>query len=394
MNAPPPNRLEQLWGWVVLPLLLLVFVALTTPLVEAYGGFDYDGRFYGAISGSTLFDPEMATQAPWCWRILTPGFVSLLPWSTIDSFRIVGFVSNWLTLALLFQLLRRYALSARSATVGVLLYAGVFWALKFSWFAPAYVDFQAQTLLVALLLSLASERFWVAVVVFTVGALQKESLLLFLPTALFALWRTPTTARRQRVLVAVAMIVAPALTLMIVHRAIRPTNDYSSLQALLFNLNGLTSARWWLILLHAAMSGLGLLPAILLLNLRAVVRRIREQPMLLLAILTGVGALFGGVDKSRIFLSMLPAVVVVAASVLRDSADRGGLVTVWLAVTLLVHWYIGNLLSPMGSFEHYLDRMAPEHAPATSRAFLQLFLALSAGWALLSVGWKSMRPKM
>src|SRR5512139_295474 len=113
---------------VALVIASLMFLA--TPPTAADGGFEWDALYYGARAGLDHPDAEQLRQtAPYCWRVLTPFLVSLLPLSPLDGFRLVAFLSVAATLTLLFQAARDLGLSRSAAIVGVLLYTGIHWTV-------------------------------------------------------------------------------------------------------------------------------------------------------------------------------------------------------------------------------------------------------------------------
>ena len=116
---------------VALPLLLLTIAAVSTPVVERAKGFDSDGKRYAAMAAPGLFKERYRVAAPWCWRVMTPFLASHLPFETLTSFRVLAFLSSWLSLVLVFALLRRSGFSEGLSALGVVFYAGVFWSVKF-----------------------------------------------------------------------------------------------------------------------------------------------------------------------------------------------------------------------------------------------------------------------
>jgi hypothetical protein len=49
--------------------------------------------------------------------------------------------------------------------------------------------------------------------------------------------------------------------------------------------------------------------------------------------------------------------------VIRRTFERGGRhLWLWLAVTVILHYYLGHFFTPMRSFDDYVNRMVPVHA--------------------------------
>ena len=354
--------------WVAaLALVLVVLVAATTPLTTHCGGFDWDGIRYGKMAGEIRFMAERAHEAPYCWRILTPFQATLLPFSILTNFWLIACVSSWVTLVLVYAMLRKTGFSSAWAVVGMLLYAGTFWTLKFSLYSPAYIDHQTQLFLVAGLYLIVSDRPWWVVAFLMLGVLQKESLLGLVPVAYVSMARQRGWFSRQAMAYLAAVLLAPALVLGVLHRLIPPLNDYSSPRVMLEFLKGALPPSFWPRFAAAAFSGLGLLIAIPFAHPRAVFRALKAKPEWIALLAVGAAFLFGGGDKARLFLYMLPAVLVCALTALQAIAQEGTptpAAAAWLTVTLLLHAYLGNYLTPIGERLTYLCRHVPEHSPA------------------------------
>ena len=117
-------------------------------------------------------------------------------------------------------------------------------------------------------------------------------------------------------------------------------------------------------LVLALFSGLGILPLWLLVRPRASLSRLRANPLWWALALLGVLLLVAGEDKARLFLYALPAVVVLAIGAAADllEARDPRRVWAWVAIALGLHLFLGHHLTPMGSFDGYLDRMVPMYA--------------------------------
>jgi len=160
-------------------LFIIIFVVflvlLTTPITEKNSGFDSDGQRYAAMAGELSLSPDLALQAPYCYRILTPYLASLLPLDTISNFRVLAFLSNVLSLYILYQILSTIGFEIRSRVLGVLLYSGSFWTLRFSFYSPTYIDYLTQLLLLLIIFFSLNRRYILLVFTLAIGAIQKES---------------------------------------------------------------------------------------------------------------------------------------------------------------------------------------------------------------------------
>jgi hypothetical protein len=375
-------------GLLALALLLVLAIFRLTAITEYKGGFDWDGARYAAMAGASGVPSELAREAPFCHRVLTPWIVENLPGSgdVLGRFRRLGLWSCVLNLYLVGLLVRRHGADTLVAALAMLLHAGIFWTVKFSAYSPAYVDFQTQTflLLVALLAPIGRARAWL-VPLFVLGTLQKEALLAFVPFALLASWR----ARPERTLgtfaFAALLVALPLAAWLAVRIAVTPANAYDPTDPLAY-LALLRDPDYRLRLVHAAISGLGLLPLVILLRPDVAWRELRAHPEWGVWLVTALALLFGGFDKERLFLYALPPLLVLASRAAGELRRRlpQGFFFAWAAVTLGVHLWLGHQLEPIPSFLDYVDRMLPLHASPRHRNYLGDDLLAVGLWAVAS----------
>ena len=349
---------------VAVPLALLTLVALTTPQTTLQHGYDSDGRSYAAMAGASDVDPERGRAAPFLWRVLSPFVASMLPGPFLFRFRAMAFLSNWATLALLFSLLHTLVGSITLAAIGVALYGGVFWTLKFSWYSPFYVDYQTQMFLVLITLLAVRERFVVIPFVVAVAVLQKESLLLAGAFSIACFGRKHPGAALKTLAYAAAVLVPAVAVLALLRLLERPTSHYWTISEAFAVLSAKSALGQRLAL--SFVSGLGILGVFALCYARALWTFFKERWEWGLYALLSCLSLLGGVDKARLFLYLLVPLTVATTFVLRArlSAPPDQLEVGWLALTLLCHLWLGHYLSPMGTSSDYLNRMVPEWAPS------------------------------
>jgi len=381
---------EFLLAGIALPLAILIPIWLTTWTPASETGPRSDQLLYAAMALRDLAPPHLTATAPWCWRIVTPLQVSFLPVGAepfrdvIANFKLLAFASNWLSLVLLYALLRRLGAAPAARVFGVLAYAGIHWTLKFSFRAPAYVDFQMQTLMLAILYLTLARRYWATLPLLALAALQKETALILIPAVALHRFGTRRTFAAADALWLAGALLLPAAALLGVRTAIPPANDYSATQAVRWVLTQqLPDPDFWPRFLVAVFSGLGILPLLLVWRWRCVRSSLRENPHWTALLACGLLALLGGVDKARLFLPLTPAVVVLAvvawAPALRGRAPAWALLA-WAALTLLLNAYLGHLFEPMGPPGLALARLAPIHAKASMLPSLVRIGAVAAVW--------------
>lgn len=377
-------------GWLVPAIAALALVGVvfaTTPTIELNGGFDNDGQRYGAMAGSSRFSAATAQRAPYAYRVLTPYLVSALPWDTLQGFRVVAFLSNAVSLVLLWQILRRLAFPVWLQGLGVALYALDFWTLRFAAYSPAYIDHQTQMFALAIILLTVTRRYRALVPVLVLAALQKESLAFFAAVPAFALLheRGYRVDARSAGL-ALALVAAPLAAAALVRVLVPIVNPYRAADVVWQELSRWATPTFPVVLLSAALTGLGVLPLLLPLRHAEWLGFLRTHPEWIVYLAISAALLFGGRDKSRLFAYGLPLVLVLALQAIASlrAAAEPRRFALWLGAALALHAFLGGWLTPLGSYDDYVARLVPEVGRRQSIPFVIQNFALALGFLALS----------
>lgn len=347
---------------VLSALLLTLMVFLTTKVTERNGGFDSDGVIYARMASSPAFACS-DSPAPLRQRVLVPQLVRVLPGPLLDRFRAIAFAASVVSLCILYSILFRLGYSPFMCYLGVLLYAGVFWTLKFSFYSPAYIDHVSQMMLLAIIYCCIADKHSIAVCILCVSAFHKESLPLFGLFVAADLWSQGWRRGIRRTTRTAAVVVALPLACAQIAQCLSCVHGHQAFHVLVAEVGGFFRPSFWPIFLHAVFSGLGLLPVILLVQYRPSLQFLRQRPAFIVYLLVSASALFGGVDKARLFNYLLPAVVLLSLATIRSfKPPSTARVIAWTLLFVCGHWYLGNYLSPMGTFSEYLAKLVPEHA--------------------------------
>lgn len=369
-------------------MFLVGIVFVTTPVTEHNGGYDSDGMYYGAMAGESTLPASFLQTAPWSYRIATPWLASLLPFETLANFRALAFVSNILSIVIFVLILERLSFSLPARIFGVLLYAGSFWTLKFSFYSPAYIDYQTMLLLLLIIYLTLSELYILLPIILVTAALQKEALAAYALFSAVRFWKhTPTLSPHFWKAFVLAMLAAPFASLLIVRLTVDVVNVYSPL-VISYHLQSMLSLSFWPILLQAGLSGLGLIPLVLLVRWKPWVALLRRQREWVIYAVISFVFLFGGADKARLFLYMLPLAAILASTVFESLRQdtRPVILVTWGGLILVIHFYMGGYLTPMGTFTAYLDQWVPEHSAGGYVSYLMRNLFLTAtmyAWTIL-----------
>lgn len=373
--------------------LLLTAVAYgTTPLTPENNGLGFDGAFYAAMAGHPQLRPELAYVGPWAYRVAAPAIIARLPWDTLTNFRVAGFVASAASVFLMFLILEAVGLSAPSCAIGVVLYSGVFWAIKFASYTPGYIDAETQLCLLAIIYLTISGRFLPLVAMFVISVLVKESLIAFVPFAAAALNRQRRGHFDTRTgAIGAALILAPLMAIAVIHGVVTTMTALDSGAELREQIRVLGTLDYWPVLLHSLWSGLGLLFIVALFHPRPWIRFAREHYEWTVYSMVAVALVFGGRDKGRLFLYLLPAAVMFSVMAIDDLQllKRGARGIACLAMLLLAHLFIGNHLSPIGTHDEYLAKLVPEHSDGTFLPYLRRNLAITV--AVLGASWLLLR---
>ena len=81
-------------------------------------------------------------------------------------------------------------------------------------------------------------------------------------------------------------------------------------------------------------------------------------------LLIGIFLLFGGKDKSRLFIYMLPIVTLLTVTVIQDFQKWLPVwkFWTWLLSAVFLHLTLASWFHPFDDFENYLDLQVPEHS--------------------------------
>lgn len=360
----------QLLSLPLAVLLLVGFVRLSTQQTTRNKGADSDGRQYVTMAGDTaLFGKAFARYAPFCYRVATPWIASRLPGKDVFAkFQLLAIVDAVLMLLLVFALMRALKFSHWDAILGMVLYGTVFWALKFAFFSPCYIDHLAQVAMLLILVVMAKGWWPLLPILVFGGYFQKETVVALVPVyMIYFLWIKGWRWWPLYVL-GFFSLAASVVPYFILRNNVHPTNLSlgSPFYAIADSWMIITTTPGYpRILIVAIFSGLGLLPVIALSHGKYAWRYLRAHPYWLVMILTGTLLLFGGKDKSRLFLHMLPAMTVLAVAVIRDLRKDMPKTPyfAWLGLVSLLHAFMGNLFTPFRDFFDYVNRMVPEHSP-------------------------------
>jgi hypothetical protein len=368
----------------VLPPVLIALVWATTGLASLNGGLENDGVFYYAMAHRGQASALLSHTAPFATRVLTPFIASLVPVRGLAAFAVVSAVSTWLTLALLYRILQRSGVSRAGSLTGVLLYAGVFWTVKVTAFSPALVDFQMQLFVVGIMYLIVRRWWWAIPGAVAAGVTQKETIIAMslVAAVTYAAWERPS----GRALAAyTTALLVPGLAVYAVLRAtIVPLKSIPGGPGfMVWDARLWAHPNLWPRFGLAAISGLGVLPLVAAASVRRV--RLREDAPWLAMTVVFTCLLFGGAEKSRLFLPIVPALVVIVGRIVDGPASDRSATRGWLALTLGVHSFLGGWLTPTGPFASFMRHIRPEFpVPLSATDVARVVLPLLV-WAAVTI---------
>jgi hypothetical protein len=204
------------------------------------------------------------------------------------------------------------------------------------------------------------------------AVLQKESLAVFSLFSIFHIFMQKPRPRRERLLIASSVLIFTITTVVLVRLTVEAYYSHRTFFTPITEIRRLLDPHFWPIFFQAIFSGLGVIPVLLLVQWRPWLDFLIKHPEWIVYGVLSIAFLFCGIDKARLFLYFLPMAVVLflcVASAL-DSYTSGRRFAIWVIFILLVHWFIGGYLSPLGPVNEYLDKMVPEYSKGGFVPFL------------------------
>lgn len=363
--------MNKFWVKAILLLLLIAscvaFSALSTAQTDRNDGVDADGRHYIAMAGDTTFQKPFGKVAPFCYRVATPWIASKMPPSNfVTKFRFLAAIDSVLMLLLMFAILQALGFSYFNSLFGMLLYAGVFWTLKFSFFSSVYIDHLTQVLGL-LILWVTLKKWWMLLPILVFGAIfQKESVVALFPMVMLYFLHEKGWKWWPLYFTGFFLIAATVIPFLILRNNVHPVNASSPFNALEGNWEmWLKREGYFKIMLVATFSGLGLMPLVLLSRFRWLLHYLRHHPYWIAMLMMGTVMIFGGLDKARLMIYLLPAMTVLSVALFADLQQKMKPNSYWAlaAITILLNFYLGGwALMGFANFDQYLDIFVPMYS--------------------------------
>lgn len=346
-------------------MLSMVFIFITmvsTPLVSKNDGLDSDGRYYAAMAGVPDLPEEFTKHTPFCYRVLGPTIAAVMPFEPLINFRIMGMVFSLITLLLVYYVARAYKLSHYLALVATGLWAASFWALRFSWFSPFYVDYITSALALGIWLAAKRDAWIVMVILFVLAALQKTSLAFMLPVSLLILASSELDVKKKWI-IAGASFVAFAIPVVLTRIFIEPVDEYVATNLWNHNLHRMKSDGYGIKFLMAIYSGTGILFFLMVGYGRSTWRSLMKHKELLVSFCVTIPMLMGGADKARLFLYFLPFAVITSVLVIDRIGKGQDFIRIAIATgaVFIAQVYLSGWWIDMNDFQQYKAVLVPIH---------------------------------
>ncbi len=363
-------------------LVLMIGIRLLTPVW--HGG--YDARFYRAMAVEPFSSAPAARTAPYCWRILPPTLVYLIPLPVETAWPLLNFAAIFLSALLLFRILEGESGSLTAAAAGVFFYLFSWVNVRFAFFYPCQTDSAYYLILVLAFFALLRRKDALFFVALCLGALTREYFLALIP-AYYLSRRERTGLFDPAALRRTALIsILPLVLFLLPRLLIRPVNPD-------FNYLGhggeflrLTVVHWRRTLYSFA-NIYGAALFVILLGIPAGFQYLRRRPEA--AIYIPFWFLFlviGGADLDRINFIGFPVVTLLAAAAVADrpALYRNKFILVYLAAAHLVLMRLFTRIGPEPENWRRLWWSSISFMPEdVFRAYRLIFLALLGGFALM-----------
>lgn len=230
---------------------LLIILAAFIVMVLLYGRIDFSDPKYSELdlvqyramaeAFPGIADTEMQ---PYCYRILTPWVVGLLPLPDYHAFYIIAIGSSLALVVLLYLFLCYQGISREVAmtTTVLFMFNRFFFGLNI-WDYFQIVDTLSLLYLVALVWTMLKSRWITFGFVLLMGALTRETAMLMIPVSLFHLWERGKFRDEYRKWIAA---IIPAIAVFVLLRfLIEPTGGLDPWHGLLKNVRRLGTPGAW-----------------------------------------------------------------------------------------------------------------------------------------------------
>lgn len=166
--------------YISLSLLLLTLLILTTDLVLPGHIFWPDKNLHQYYI-TAAENPLTYTTPPFCWRIIVPLLVYILPFSSTVSFLIITLASIFLSGIVTAKILERYSFNKKWIYIAIVLFYSTVFAVRYN-----LIEFYNPDSLLILLVLLGvyfilTKKIKLFLIVSVIGVLVKETYLIVLP---------------------------------------------------------------------------------------------------------------------------------------------------------------------------------------------------------------------
>jgi hypothetical protein len=316
---------------------------------ERAGLFKDDTEYYGRLA-QNLSDPG---HLPYTFRLLTPWLASLIPMDTAAAFTAVTLASLLVTAVLLYVFMARlgYQSLASLGALTVFLCSSVVVRMLTT---PTYVDSLTYALTISSFLALMSRKYVLFSILVGIGAINRETALLLLPSYLVAAWPIRGHGAWVR---AVLVCAFPVLALAVV-----VLGKLAAMGMLTQGLEGVAAIAYTGYVQRVPRLGdlldvyslFGVAWVALILGWRAAPRWLQVYAVLVIAQL-----LISRGDESRNLSHLFPIVIPLVALLLEKAARRGPqLVVVLVACMVLSMVHFRWVLIPLETARYALVALA------------------------------------
>ncbi|PKL83485.1 MAG: hypothetical protein CVV24_04795 [Ignavibacteriae bacterium HGW-Ignavibacteriae-3] len=203
---------------LLIPSFYLFLAALRTTIMspEHYEyQFFWDHHKYIYMAEN----PFQYHLAPYCWRILNPLIVYLLPFGTTNDFFILTSLTLFFSSLMVYYLLRILKFETEYAITGLIIFLGMGWIIKYNIYDFWLTDSLLNVFILLLYLSLIRKKDVALSLLLATGVLVKETVLFIAP--LYYTFNTEKLVSPKLILKNV-FLVLPALSVFLVVRLAIP----------------------------------------------------------------------------------------------------------------------------------------------------------------------------
>jgi len=303
----------------------------------------YDAGFYLAMTENPLSKTPRTLTAPYAYRLVPSLLLHFVPGRIPKVYAAYTALAAWATVLVFLKALRRLGFRAKPMLMAGFLFVSSWVSLRFAFYDPVHVDITYSLILAGAFYGLAARSDPIFALCLLIGAATREYFLILIPT--YYLRRCRRGILDGRAAARTAAVAAGPIAVFFALRLFLPVSN----RDFAYGEHALYFGRMFLIhwprMVHAAFNVFGVGIFIIVFGLGAAGRFLtRHSWVAAYLFLSLICLALGGADRCRILFTAWPAVLLLAAAVVREQNELYRSQLLWglliLLQLLLMRWHL------------------------------------------------------